>query len=101
MLSTLADRFLARATAAAGKRGAILCFHGLTRAAEPPGSIHVATAEFRTLLDTFAATHRFLPLSELLGRHLDGRSTRGLLAVTFDDAYASVAEWALPELASR
>ena len=47
------------------------------------------------------ATHRCVPVGELVDRHLAGRSTKGLLAVTFDDAYVSVRERALPLLAQR
>jgi peptidoglycan/xylan/chitin deacetylase (PgdA/CDA1 family) len=47
------------------------------------------------------ATHRCVPVGELVERHMAGRSTKGLLAITFDDAYVSVRERALPLLAQR
>ena len=101
MSSAIVERWVARAAAATGRRGAILCFHGVTPVEEPRGSIHLAKDEFCTLLDALAATHRFLPVSELLKRLAAGHSTRGLIAVTFDDAYGSVASLASPELEAR
>ena len=72
--------------------GTVLTYHGVQeRHSRPSSSMHVP-------LDTFARTMRavgrvasFVPLRELVMRHLSGRPTRGLVAVTFDDAYASVA----------
>lgn len=100
-LFTGVERLAARLAAAAARRGTILCFHGVTQAAEPGGSIHLAQHEFSAVLDLVQQTHRCVPVAELVARHLDGRPTRGLLAVTFDDAYTSVARSALPELARR
>jgi peptidoglycan/xylan/chitin deacetylase (PgdA/CDA1 family) len=45
---------------------------------------------FTSLVAAARLIGEIVPLSELVQRHQEGRSTRGMLAVTFDDAYAAV-----------
>jgi peptidoglycan/xylan/chitin deacetylase (PgdA/CDA1 family) len=52
--------------------------------------MHVSEGELETLLDTLEAVAEVVPLRELLDRRRAGRSTRGLVALTFDDGYASL-----------
>lgn len=71
--------------------GAILCYHSLL--ADPgdaAGVANVPIAEFEDVVTAVLAGARAVPLGELLDRLRRGRSTRGLLAVTFDDAYESL-----------
>lgn len=79
--------------------GAVLTYHGLQdgqgRAA---GTMHVRLERFVATLRALGAVATFVPLRELVDRHLAGRGTRGLVALTFDDAYATVAEVAWPVL---
>ena len=76
-----------------GRRGAILCFHGVTTPQSPAASnMHVSRDELVETLGVLRDRWRMVPLIDLIRRHHDGRSTKGLLAVTFDDAYASVLE---------
>lgn len=75
--------------------GAVLCYHALTgghmRSASPA---NVPAEEFRATVTALGRVATIVPLSELVARHRAGRSIRGLLAVTFDDAYASLASLA-------
>lgn len=74
-----------------GAAGSILCFHSVTTPELPSSSsVHVP---LRTIEFTIAAARRggeIIPLRELVDRHRSGRSTSGLVAITFDDAYASL-----------
>lgn len=79
--------------------GAILCFHGIRSGAQPDGGgIHVDTAQFAGALDVARDVAAIVPLAELVERHSKGRSTSGLLAITFDDACLSVLSIAAPLL---
>jgi len=71
--------------------GAILCFHGVTRAGLPAqGVVHLAVREFETLIASAKQMGQLVPLRDIVRRHLAGLSTAGLIAVTVDDAYASL-----------
>jgi peptidoglycan/xylan/chitin deacetylase (PgdA/CDA1 family) len=70
--------------------GSILCFHGISSAPTAPDSPHVSGATLRMALAAAASTGRIISLRELVARHQGGRSTRGLVALTFDDAYFSL-----------
>lgn len=81
--------------------GSILCYHGVATAGI--GSAGVANVTIDELSDTCAALRRcteVVPLSTLVNRHARGASTRGLAAITFDDAYKSL-DSALPSLVER
>jgi peptidoglycan/xylan/chitin deacetylase (PgdA/CDA1 family) len=70
--------------------GSILCFHGISSAPAAPDSPHVSGATLRMALVAARRAGRIISLRELVARHRSGRSTRGLVALTFDDAYASL-----------
>jgi peptidoglycan/xylan/chitin deacetylase (PgdA/CDA1 family) len=70
---------------------AILCFHSLTTAARPAeGSAHVPLDFFKASVRLARQMGELVPLAELVSRHQNGRSTRGLIAITLDDAYAAL-----------
>ena len=71
--------------------GAILCLHGVTSPALPAQSeVHVPVADLKTLIAAARRMGQIVPLRDLVLRHMAGRSTAGLIAVTADDAYASL-----------
>jgi peptidoglycan/xylan/chitin deacetylase (PgdA/CDA1 family) len=83
------DRLAAAAGRLAGTHGAILCFHGLDVDNMPsPSSMHVSQQYFESVVDCIGAG-RLVPLETIVDRHLAGRTTAGMVAVTADDAYAS------------
>ena len=82
--------------------GSILCFHGIDSLATPSqGLVSVTPALFEQILDVVECAWRVIPLRELVLRRQAGRSTAGLIAITFDDAYASLLPEAIPALARR
>ncbi len=71
--------------------GAILCLHGITSPALPGQSVaHVPVERFEALLAAVREVGQLVPLRDLVARHLAGRGTAGLVALTADDAYASL-----------
>lgn len=70
--------------------GVILCYHGIARTA-PARSIHVSPEELASAIELLRRVATLVPLREIVERVRAGRSTAGLAALTFDDAYASVA----------
>ena len=85
-----AERMLAAASRAAGTNGAILCFHGLEVASQPShSSMHVTLTHFENIVAAIRAMGTIVSLRVLVDRHLAGRSTKGLIALTADDAYVS------------
>lgn len=73
-----------------GTRGAILCFHGLHKDGERgDSSIHLSLTQFDATLDVAGHLADLVPLEDLVERHLEGRSTARMVALTADDAYAS------------
>jgi peptidoglycan/xylan/chitin deacetylase (PgdA/CDA1 family) len=84
------EQLAAMAGRVAGTDGAILCFHGIdTDRVQSASSMHVRIEQFEAMLEQVRPLATFVPLRELLGRHLSGRSTAGMVALTADDAYAS------------
>ena len=82
---------LARALRLPGSEGAILCLHGIDTAREPSeGAAAVSVERLGALLDVLGGVADVVPLRELLARRRAGRPTRGLAALTFDDAYRSL-----------
>jgi peptidoglycan/xylan/chitin deacetylase (PgdA/CDA1 family) len=74
----------------------VIAYHGVRRRGEPEASgMHVSAERFASIARSLAAVATFVPLQDLVDRHRGGKGTRGLVAVTFDDAYASVAATAL------
>lgn len=79
--------------------GTILCFHGIRGEAQPDGGgIHVRAGFLRDAVAMAQSSGRVVPLREILDLARAGRSSAGLVALTFDDACRSVAEVALPIL---
>jgi peptidoglycan/xylan/chitin deacetylase (PgdA/CDA1 family) len=74
-----------------GTRGAVLCFHGLDVDAAPPrSSMHVPLQLLEAAVAVAQSLATIVPLRELVSRHVTGRGTAGLIALTADDAYASL-----------
>jgi peptidoglycan/xylan/chitin deacetylase (PgdA/CDA1 family) len=79
--------------------GTILCLHGIWTPDEPSaGAANISIARLNEALDRLTLLTRVVPLTDLLQRIEQGRSTIGLSAITFDDAYLSVRDLALPLL---
>ena len=71
--------------------GAILCFHSITPSrSDEHGDAHLSLDDFVSCVGIARRWGEFVPLSELIARHRQGRSTSGLLAATFDDGYAAL-----------
>ena len=76
---------------ASSRHGTILCFHGVERSIPiAPTSAHVSLEHFRETIDVACAAAEAVTLREMIGRRTAGKSTAGLFAVTFDDAYLSL-----------
>jgi peptidoglycan/xylan/chitin deacetylase (PgdA/CDA1 family) len=72
--------------------GAILCFHSITTAKLPAaGEAHLSLEHIKSCIHVGRRIGELVPLSDVINRHINGRSTSGLIAVTFDDAYAALA----------
>ncbi len=70
---------------------AILCYHSLTSTAWPSASpVNVPAEELVAAIATIRAFAEIVPLREIVERHRAGRSTSGLVALTFDDAYITL-----------
>ena len=79
--------------------GAILCLHGIRSGSQPDGGgIHVDAPRLAGVLDVARSVGRIVPVDVLIERHAGGKSTSGLIAITFDDACLSVRELAVPML---
>jgi peptidoglycan/xylan/chitin deacetylase (PgdA/CDA1 family) len=71
--------------------GAILCFHSLTTPERPAdGDAHVPLAFFKSAVRIARFLGEIVSLDTLVRRHRAGTSTSGLIALTFDDAYAAL-----------
>ena len=77
--------------------GGIIAYHSVTREPFLP-SVHVTGHSLAAQLEFLTARYRVVPLRDLIDRRRTGRSVRGCVAVTFDDAYVSVLDVALPLL---
>lgn len=79
----------------------ILCYHNVV--AEPPAEphdagLHMAARTFERQMTWLRRAFEPVALGTLLDRLRDGRPTRGLAAVTFDDGYRGFFQTALPIL---
>jgi peptidoglycan/xylan/chitin deacetylase (PgdA/CDA1 family) len=84
------DRLAATVGRVAGTRGAVLCFHGLDVEGAPAhSSMHVPAALLEGVVEAVHGLGTLVPLRDIVGRYLEGRSTAGLVALTADDGYAS------------
>jgi peptidoglycan/xylan/chitin deacetylase (PgdA/CDA1 family) len=71
--------------------GTILGWHSITTPEWPArGEAHLPLQFFRRAVHLARRMGEIVALDELLNRHAEGRSTNGLVALTFDDAYAAL-----------
>ena len=71
--------------------GAVFCYHSLATEDLPSWSpVNVTVSTFRRNVRSIRRMANIVPLRVLLARHAKGKSTRGLAALTFDDAYHAV-----------
>ncbi len=71
--------------------GSILCYHSLTTPESPSaGVVNLPLAEFENHVALVRDLSRIVPLREILERVKGSRTTAGLTAITFDDAYSSL-----------
>ncbi len=79
----------------------VLCYHNVVAeeiAAVVGTGLHITQARFRDQIAWLSAHYTVLPLLELLARMRDGRPLRKTAAITFDDAYRGVFDYACPVL---
>ena len=77
--------------------GTIFCFHGIRGPEQPDGGgIHVREPYLRQAIGLAQRLGTVVPLRDLIARCRDGKSTSGLVALTFDDACLSVLRVAAP-----
>lgn len=77
--------------------GGVVAYHGVGD--NPPSPVmHVSPARLRAQLAFLRDQYDVVPLGELVRRWRAGASTRGCVAITFDDAYLGVLQHALPVL---
>jgi peptidoglycan/xylan/chitin deacetylase (PgdA/CDA1 family) len=87
-----ADRVVTAVARVVGTRGVVLCFHGFDADGAPASSsMHVPVDLLEAVVDTIQRLGTMVPLSDLVTRHLAGHRTAGLIALTADDAYDSLA----------
>ncbi len=73
--------------------GAILCYHGCeNRPSATGGELHVLEHDLRKTVKLLRTWRRIVPLRVMTERIRAGKSVSGLVAMTFDDAYLSVAQ---------
>jgi peptidoglycan/xylan/chitin deacetylase (PgdA/CDA1 family) len=94
---TFSGAALARSVKLFSESGAILCYHGVTTPAlASQGIINIPAEEFDSTIGVLRRLGEIVPLRDLVDRHLAGKRSNGLFAVTFDDAYASLLETVIP-----
>ena len=82
--------------------GAILSFHAVTSPSCPSNSVvNIPATQVMELIDATASFATIVPLKDLLERRQSGRSVRGMIALTFDDAYVSLNSLLADYLARR
>ena len=87
---TLAER-VTRFLGRVGGGGAVLCYHSVTTSSLPGRSeVHVPLEELVATLELLQRAWDIVSLQELLRRQRDHAATGGLVAVSFDDAYAAL-----------
>lgn len=78
--------------------GGIVAYHDVTRAPFSP-AMHITADRLAEQLEFLVSErYRIIPLREFVERRRAGRSVRRCVALTFDDAYHGVLEFALPVL---
>jgi peptidoglycan/xylan/chitin deacetylase (PgdA/CDA1 family) len=71
------------------RSGAILCYHGIATG-QIRSPVHHTVAELEAAVGVARDLGRIVPLSDFVRIHQSGKSTAGLFAITFDDAYLSL-----------
>ena len=71
------------------RSGAILCYHGIATG-EIRSPVHHTVAELEAAVGVARDLGKIVPLSEFVRIDRSGKSTAGLFAITFDDAYLSL-----------
>ena len=80
------------------RAGLILCYHDVCAGGERSTGLHMQVNMFEAQMRWLASEYEVIPLRELARRVRQGRDLRRLAALTFDDGYAGVFEFALPVL---
>lgn len=75
-------------------RGAVLAYHAIGRCSDDRHNLFVSEQAFEEQMAYLARRHTVASLGDVV----EGRADRGAVAITFDDAYVSVFEAALPVL---
>ena len=82
-----------------GLGAAVLCYHDVGRDPANRTDYYLSPERFRDQIEWIREWGlSIVPLAEIVDRLLAGRDLDGLVAVTFDDALAGVAEYAIPTL---
>jgi peptidoglycan/xylan/chitin deacetylase (PgdA/CDA1 family) len=90
---------LCRTVCRLSTHGAIVCFHGVVPTGQTSaGILHIPAAEFNATMLLLRTWGEIVPLRDLVDLHRRGKRSRGLFAVTFDDAYASLVDTVLPSV---
>jgi peptidoglycan/xylan/chitin deacetylase (PgdA/CDA1 family) len=90
-MTRLAQRLVRVSVSRLSTAGSIFCFHSIAGPELPSaGSTHVPLETLKASVRAARRTGEIVPLAELATRHRAGRATAGLVALTFDDAYASL-----------
>ena len=82
--------------------GVVLCYHDVVSSSDDvvanPLALHMPLDTFEHQMRWLRAHYAVIPLEEFVARFMRGRSLRGTAALTFDDAYVGVFEFAWPLL---
>ena len=70
-------------------RGGIVAYHDVREGSLLP-STHITPAVLQTHFEFLTASYQVLPLTEFVSRRQRGKSLRGCVAITFDDAYVGI-----------
>ena len=83
----------------------VLCYHNVVPADHPSAlgdkSLHLPVDRFEAQIRWLARQYEIVPLETLTRRIARGESLRRLAAITFDDAYQGVFDYAWPILKAR
>jgi peptidoglycan/xylan/chitin deacetylase (PgdA/CDA1 family) len=71
------------------RSGAILCYHGIA-SGQIRSPVHHTVGELEEAVGVARDLGTIVPLSDFVRIHQSGKSTAGLFAITFDDAYLSL-----------
>jgi peptidoglycan/xylan/chitin deacetylase (PgdA/CDA1 family) len=98
----LLKQLVGTAVARLSRAGGVLAFHGVLPKPDPDQlNVTIDAGHFEALLEACQSVGELVALTELLDRHATGLSTARMIALTFDDAYASLLHTAAPILKRR